>query len=95
MGMARRSQKRPVTEEDNSNLSCGHDATFDWSANMPKPPATSLEEICPPIPPHCPLELVKALRMKGIHVRLPGPLQERLQNDLMMESWLGKKPEKK
>lgn len=45
-----------------------------------------------PASPHCPQELVKSLRKQGIRVRLPGPLQERLQNDLMMEGWLGKRP---
>jgi hypothetical protein len=40
--------------------------------------------------PHCPAELVKALKKEGIRVRLPGPLEERLQNDLMMEWWQGK-----
>lgn len=42
--------------------------------------------------PHCPQELVKSLRKQGIRVRLPGPLEERLQNDLMMEGWRGKGP---
>jgi hypothetical protein len=45
-----------------------------------------------PALPHCPQELVKALRKQGIRVKLPGPLEERLQNDLMMEGWLGEHP---
>lgn len=40
--------------------------------------------------PHCPQELVKAFRKRGVRVTLPGPLEERLQHDLMMEGWLGK-----
>ena len=45
-----------------------------------------------PALPHCPQELVKALRKQGIRVMLPGPLEERLQNDLMMEGLQGKHP---
>jgi|GEM_PF-1033033 hypothetical protein len=41
--------------------------------------------------PHCPQEKVKSLRNEGIRVKLPGPLEERLQNDLMMEGWRGKR----
>lgn len=48
-----------------------------------------------PVLPHCPQEFVKALRIQGIRVNLPGPLGERLQNDLIMEGWLEKHPKKK
>jgi len=41
-------------------------------------------------PPHCPAELVKALRRQGIRVNVAGPLEERINNDLMMEGWHGK-----
>ena len=35
-------------------------------------------------PPHCPAELVKALRMRGLRVNIAGPLGERINNDLDM-----------
>jgi hypothetical protein len=43
-------------------------------------------------PPHCPAELVKALRMRGLRVNIAGPLGERINNDLMMEGWQGRRP---
>lgn len=47
-------------------------------------------------PPHCPAELVKAtLRMRGLRVNIAGPLGERINNDLMMEGWHGRRPKDK
>ena len=46
-------------------------------------------------PPHCPKEIVKALRKRGLRVNMTGPLGERMNNDLMMESWQGKHPKNK
>lgn len=46
-------------------------------------------------PPHCPAELMKVLRMRGLRVNIAGPLGERINNDLMMEGWHGRRSKDK
>ncbi len=87
--------RRHATEEDYRKLNYWNVGTYYRASDLPKPEPSSGKEQPQQNPPHCPQELVKALKKQGVRVKLPGPLEERLQNDLMMEGLLGKGPKKK
>ena len=76
---------RSATEEDYKKLDFWNVGTFHRFTPLPETETSGGQEK----PPHCPQELVKTLRKQGIRVKLPGPLEERLQNDLIMEGWRG------
>ena len=87
---------RSATEEDYKRMNYWNVGTYHRASTLLETETSDGEEKETPQvnPPHCPQELVKALRKQGIRVKLPGPLEERLQNDLMMEGWLGKHKKK-
>ena len=86
--MEKRIKIRSATEEDYERLNFWNIGTFHRASSLLATEPPDGEDKSQEKPPHCPQELVKTLRKQGIRVKLPGPLEERLQNDMMMEGWL-------
>lgn len=93
MKNARHVPIRIATEEDLRKRQHWNVGTFHRASTLLETETSDGEEKETPEvnPPHCPQELVKALRKQGIRVKLTGPLEERLNNELMMEGWHGKR----
>jgi hypothetical protein len=93
--IGKRITHRTATEEDYKKMDFWNVGTFHRASTLQETEPPGGADKSQEKPPHCPQELVKTLRKQGHRVNLPGPLEERLQNDLMMEWWQGKHTKKK